>query len=199
MNDKILDNINSLIMAARSQGKQKLSVTKLLLFINEHYGLNLDQQGLEDLLGDNASVIEFNGDEIVIGEPENDDEEEASEDVHDMAVDQAADNMSMESVEFGSVLKLFEHDWTGTEISAKNVVVVGGGNVAMDVSRVAIRHGANVNIVYRRSLEEMPARSNEIQDALNEKIQTYSHGMRQKIVLISTLLHEPTNLILDEP
>ena len=38
-----------------------------------------------------------------------------------------------------------------------------------------------------------------IQDALNEKIQTYSHGMRQKIVLISTLLHEPTNLILDEP
>ena len=123
MNDKILDNINSLIMAARSQGKQKLSVTKLLLFINEHYGLNLEQQGLEDLLGDNASIIEFNGDEIVIGEPENDDEEEASEDVHDMAVDQAADNMSMESVEFGSVLKLFEHDWTGTEISAKNVVL----------------------------------------------------------------------------
>ena len=55
-------------------------------------------------------------------------------------------------------------------ISAKNVVVVGGGNVAMDVSRVAIRHGANVNIVYRRSLEEMPARSNEIEDALNEGV-----------------------------
>ena len=56
-------------------------------------------------------------------------------------------------------------------ISAKNVVVVGGGNVAMDVSRVAIRHGANVNIVYRRSLEEMPARSNEIEDALNEAVE----------------------------
>ncbi|MGM9858803.1 MAG: FAD-dependent oxidoreductase [Bacilli bacterium] len=54
--------------------------------------------------------------------------------------------------------------------NAKNVVVVGGGNVAMDVSRVALRHGANVNIVYRRSFEEMPARHNEIQDAINEGV-----------------------------
>lgn len=38
-----------------------------------------------------------------------------------------------------------------------------------------------------------------MQDALNDKIQTYSHGMRQKIILIGTLLHNPTNLILDEP
>ena len=38
-----------------------------------------------------------------------------------------------------------------------------------------------------------------MQDALNDKIQTYSHGMRQKIILMGTLLHNPTNLILDEP
>ena len=54
--------------------------------------------------------------------------------------------------------------------NAKNVIVVGGGNVAMDVSRVAIRHGANVTIIYRRSREEMPARDNEIEDALNEGV-----------------------------
>ena len=39
----------------------------------------------------------------------------------------------------------------------------------------------------------------EIKDALNEKIESYSHGMRQKIVIIGTLLHSPKNWILDEP
>ena len=39
----------------------------------------------------------------------------------------------------------------------------------------------------------------EINDVLNDKIQSYSHGMRQKIVIISSLLHEPKNWIIDEP
>lgn len=39
----------------------------------------------------------------------------------------------------------------------------------------------------------------EILDALNQKIETYSHGMRQKLIIIGTLLHEPKNWILDEP
>ncbi len=39
----------------------------------------------------------------------------------------------------------------------------------------------------------------EIYEVLNEKIQNYSHGMRQKIIIISVLLHNPKNWILDEP
>ncbi len=39
----------------------------------------------------------------------------------------------------------------------------------------------------------------EMEEALNEKIESYSHGMRQKIVIIGTLLHNPKNWILDEP
>lgn len=39
----------------------------------------------------------------------------------------------------------------------------------------------------------------EMEKALNEKIESYSHGMRQKIVIIGTLLHNPKNWILDEP
>ena len=39
----------------------------------------------------------------------------------------------------------------------------------------------------------------EINDVLNDKIQSYSHGMRQKIVIIGSLLHEPQNWIIDEP
>ncbi len=39
----------------------------------------------------------------------------------------------------------------------------------------------------------------EMGNVLNNKIQSYSHGMRQKIVIMGTLLHDPQNLILDEP
>lgn len=53
---------------------------------------------------------------------------------------------------------------------AKKVVVVGGGNVAMDSARVAKRLGADVTIIYRRSLDEMPARKEEINHAQEEGI-----------------------------
>ena len=39
----------------------------------------------------------------------------------------------------------------------------------------------------------------EIENVLNNKIETYSHGMRQKIVIIGAIIHEPNNLIIDEP
>ncbi|GHU51952.1 oxidoreductase [Clostridia bacterium] len=54
---------------------------------------------------------------------------------------------------------------------SKDVVVVGGGNVAMDAARCALRTGANVKIIYRRSEEEMPARKEEIHHAKEEGIE----------------------------
>lgn len=53
---------------------------------------------------------------------------------------------------------------------AKSVIVVGGGNVAMDAARSAKRLGASVTLVYRRSIEEMPARLEEITHAQEEGI-----------------------------
>jgi len=55
----------------------------------------------------------------------------------------------------------------------KNVVVVGGGNVAVDAARVARRLGAEVIIVYRRTRKEMPARIEEIEHALEEGIKIH--------------------------
>ncbi|MBR2334814.1 MAG: NADPH-dependent glutamate synthase [Clostridia bacterium] len=53
-----------------------------------------------------------------------------------------------------------------------NVAIVGGGNVAMDAARTALRLGAeNVYIVYRRSMEELPARKEEVEHAEEEGIQ----------------------------
>ncbi len=55
---------------------------------------------------------------------------------------------------------------------SKNVVVVGGGNVAMDAARCAIRTNVNkVYVVYRRTLEDMPARKEEIRHAMEEGVE----------------------------
>ncbi len=56
-------------------------------------------------------------------------------------------------------------------LRARSVVVVGGGNVAMDAARTALRLGAEeVSIVYRRSLDELPARREEVEHAMEEGI-----------------------------
>lgn len=49
-------------------------------------------------------------------------------------------------------------------------VVIGGGNVAMDCARTASRLGADVSILYRRGIENMPARKIEIQEAIEDKV-----------------------------
>ncbi len=56
-------------------------------------------------------------------------------------------------------------------MKSKNVAVVGGGNVAMDAARCAMRMGAeNVYIIYRRSMDELPARAEEVHHAMEEGI-----------------------------
>ena len=52
----------------------------------------------------------------------------------------------------------------------KSAVVVGGGNVAMDAARSILRMGSETSLVYRRSLDEMPARNEEIHHAIEEGI-----------------------------
>ena len=57
------------------------------------------------------------------------------------------------------------------ETKGKEVLVIGGGNTAMDAARTARRLGGNVTIVYRRTRSEMPARVEELHHALEEGIQ----------------------------
>ena len=70
-----------------------------------------------------------------------------------------------------NLMKAYREDSKTPVLHAKNVAVVGGGNVAMDAARCAKRLGAeNVYIVYRRSLDEMPARKEEVEHAMEEGI-----------------------------
>ena len=58
------------------------------------------------------------------------------------------------------------------DLAGRRVVVVGGGNVAMDAARTARRLGAaSVTVAYRRGREEMPAHGPEIDDAEREGVQ----------------------------
>ncbi len=65
-------------------------------------------------------------------------------------------------------MKAFDDSYDTPIAAGKKVAVVGGGNVAMDAARTALRLGAEVHIVYRRSEAELPARVEEVHHAKEE-------------------------------
>ncbi len=84
-----------------------------------------------------------------------------------------------------NLMKSFDPDSNTPIMRGKKVAVVGGGNVAMDAARTALRLGAEVHIVYRRSEEELPARVEEVHHAKEEGI-------------IFDLLTNPTEILADD-
>ena len=69
-----------------------------------------------------------------------------------------------------NLMKAFRDDYDTPIAAGKKVAVVGGGNVAMDAARTALRLGAEVHVVYRRSEAELPARAEEVHHAKEEGI-----------------------------
>ena len=84
-----------------------------------------------------------------------------------------------------NLMKAFREEYDTPIMKGKKVAVVGGGNVAMDAARTALRLGAEVHIVYRRSEEELPARVEEVHHAKEEGI-------------IFDLLTNPTEILVDD-
>ncbi len=84
-----------------------------------------------------------------------------------------------------NLMKAFRDDYDTPIVHGKKVAVVGGGNVAMDAARTALRLGAEVHIIYRRSEAELPARAEEVHHAKEEGI-------------IFDLLTNPTEILTDE-
>lgn len=70
-----------------------------------------------------------------------------------------------------NLMKAFKEDYSTPIKIGKHVIVVGGGNVAMDAARTALRLGAKVSVVYRRSEAELPARAEEVHHAKEEGIE----------------------------
>ena len=84
-----------------------------------------------------------------------------------------------------NLMKAFKEGYDTPIARGKKVVVVGGGKVAMDAARTALRLGAEVHIVYRRSEAELPARVEEVHHAKEEGV-------------IFDLLQNPTEILVDE-
>lgn len=84
-----------------------------------------------------------------------------------------------------NLMGAFSSDSSTPIMHPKKTVVIGGGNVAMDAARTALRLGSEVHIVYRRSDAELPARREEIEHAKNEGI-------------IFDLLTNPVEIFADE-
>jgi glutamate synthase (NADPH/NADH) small chain len=84
-----------------------------------------------------------------------------------------------------NLMHAFDESYDTPIARGKKVAVVGGGNVAMDAARTALRLGAEVHIVYRRSEAELPARVEEVHHAKEEGV-------------IFDLLTNPTEILVDE-
>ena len=84
-----------------------------------------------------------------------------------------------------NLMKAFDPSYDTPIAAGTKVAVVGGGNVAMDAARTALRLGADVHIVYRRSEEELPARVEEVHHAKEEGV-------------IFDLLTNPTEILVDD-
>ena len=84
-----------------------------------------------------------------------------------------------------NLMKAFDDSYDTPIVAGKKVAVVGGGNVAMDAARTALRLGAEVHIVYRRSEAELPARVEEVHHAKEEGV-------------IFDLLRNPKEILVDD-
>ena len=69
-----------------------------------------------------------------------------------------------------NLMKAFKEGYSTPIRAGQKVAVVGGGNVAMDSARTALRLGAEVHLVYRRSKKELPARAEEVHHAMEEGV-----------------------------
>ncbi len=69
-----------------------------------------------------------------------------------------------------NLMKAYDDEFDTPVRTGQRVAVVGGGNVAMDSARSAVRMGADVSVIYRRSAEELPARAEEVHHAREEGI-----------------------------
>ena len=84
-----------------------------------------------------------------------------------------------------NLMKAFDESYDTPVSIGKKVAIIGGGNVAMDAARTALRLGSESHIVYRRALEQLPARAEEVHHAQEEGI-------------IFDILTNPVEILTDE-
>lgn len=109
MNNNIIDILNGLLLARYSMGKKQISLTKLLLLVNNNYRLEMTEESLKDILLQSNIVGDIVKDKIILQpKAETEEMENIDDDIHEKAVSQAGKEMRQESIEIKLKKKLDE-------------------------------------------------------------------------------------------
>lgn len=116
----IKTNLESIIQQRFAEGKTELSTKKLISYLSNKYGIEVDDDLLNELLTDNPNVESVVEDKITLGTPEQKEEESLDDDIHDTAVDQASKDLD-DGLTFESVVDAIENIKTGMIINPRTI------------------------------------------------------------------------------
>lgn len=117
LSNQIKANINSILLQYFSEGKSKISANKIIEYIKKKYNFDVDIDYLTDMLSDNPNVDSINDDQIILGTPKQEDEDNVDEELHDNAVDQAMSDLT----QFESVADALDKIKLGTKFNSKAI------------------------------------------------------------------------------
>ena len=117
ISNQIKANINSILLQYFSEGKAEISANKIIDYIKRKYNFDVDIDYLTDMLSDNPNVESINDDQIILGTPQQEEEESIDDELHDNAVEQAQDNLE----QFESVADALDKIKLGTRFNSKKI------------------------------------------------------------------------------
>ncbi len=116
----IKTNLDSIIQQRFAEGKTELSTKKIMSYLTKKYGIDVDEDLLNELLTDNPNVESVVEDKITLGTPEQKEEEGLDDEIHDTAVDQASSDLK-DDIAFESVTDALDKIRTGMVINPKTI------------------------------------------------------------------------------
>lgn len=122
LNQHIIANINSLIYQSFAKGKTELSSKKMKDYITKKFGIDCDDNLLNELLTDNPNVESINDNKIILGTPEKKEDEATSDAIHSEAIDQAQDNLKNDMA-LESVVDVVSKIKVGDEIDSTSITL----------------------------------------------------------------------------
>lgn len=150
--EKIESNINSIIMQCYSKGISEISTKKMINYVKNKYDFDIDENYLNEILSKNKNVNSVVEDKIILGTPEQAEEEDMDSELHDNAVDQAtSDLQQMESV--ADALDKIETGYT----FPSNKIKLDENDLYYHLHKGAVKNKKNyivANVVPKKDLNE---------------------------------------------
>lgn len=151
----IKTNLDSIIQQRFAEGKSELSTKKIITYLSNKYGVDIDDNLLNELLTDNPNVESTDGDKITLGTSNQKEEENLDDDIHDTAVNQASKDLN-DDITFESVSDALDKIKTGMVINSK-LVKLDENDLYYHLHKGAMKNKKNYivsNILPKKDLTE---------------------------------------------